>query len=367
MNRICFILNENKVIFHDEDKPCSGTLSATLMLINGFKGRYSITVYHQGEARNVDSVEYVNVKDLSLLSKLDAVAIFVGSAGCFLEANSAKFRKSYYWLHNFERTNNKKHLIIKKELTGIICVSKYQMFTMLKSGVFFKSTYIHNPFEFEKEVNIVFAGALKKEKSIHNVIRLWRNLRNNGVLVNLHIFGSGDIYGLEDYIPGKSGVIDTRYEAEFIDLMLDRDGKIDSSLIFYGMQDKVTMSKIISQCDYFISGLNESGAAECFSMAFLEAQAMNTPILTLIRGGQPESLYHSGSKAFVSILTLERYLIKTIEKRNKLSLEYKIEEWESYIENNNKVLQYKKQFLAMLSGGYVAFAKLISHFSNYSK
>ncbi|WP_270669279.1 MULTISPECIES: glycosyltransferase [unclassified Aeromonas] len=362
MNQIYFILNENKVVFHDEDKPCSGTLSSTLMLINGFKGRYSITVYHQGEARSVDGVEYVNVKNLSLLSKVDAIAIFVGSAGSFLEANSVKFRKSYYWLHNFERTNNKKNLIIKKELTGIICVSKYQMFTMLKSGVFFKSTYIHNPFEFKKEINIAFAGALKKEKSIDNVIRLWRNLRNNGVLVNLHIFGSGDIYGLKDYIPGKSGVIDARFEVEFIDLMLDQDGNLDSSLIFYGMQDKITMSEVISKCDYFISGLNENGAAECFSMAFLEAQAMNTPILTLIRGGQPESLYHSGSKAFVSILTLERYLIKTIEKRNELSLEKIIGEWESYIGNNNKALQYKKQLLAMFSGCYVVCAKLISRF-----
>lgn len=351
MKSIVFVLNEENIVYHDEvlKKPCSGTLFSALKLIGKFNESHKVFVYHRGESKHKSNIIYKNIEELKELDRKDCVAIFVGAAGELIESNSCKFLKSYYWLHNYERTNAKVKLIKEKKLDGIVCVSAYQMFTMLKSNAFFYSTYINNSFDFSKELHIAFAGALKEEKGVHNLIHMWKRLSDKGLDVHLHIFGSGDIYGNKSNEIGITNVIDKKYESNFIDSILDKDGGVDKRVNFYGLTEKKKMFPVISKCDYFISGLNEKGAAECFSIAFLEAQSVKTPVLTLNRGGQRESLFIDGSMSFPNISKLETHIINSFNGRVRLSIDNIFDEWVDYIYSDNASIK-KKRIKAITSG-----------------
>ncbi|EHJ9982712.1 glycosyltransferase [Vibrio parahaemolyticus] len=359
MREIAFILNEDNVVFHDEvlKKPCSGTLYSALKLVDKFNNSHKVTVYHKGNADCRDNVNYENIQELNKVDFRDCVSIFVGAAGKLIKSNAMKFSKSYYWLHNYERTNNMLELIKEKKLNGIVCVSAYQMFTMLKSNTFFYSTYIHNPFNFSTKLNVAFSGALKKEKGLHNLIYMWKRLSDKGLDINLHIFGSGNIYGKEPNDIGITEVVDKEYEASFIDCILDENGNIDKKVKFYGLTEKSKMLPVIEKCDYFISGLNEKGAAECFSIAFLEAQSVKTPVLTLNRGGQSESLFIDGSKSFPNVSKLEAHIFDNHKKRQELSIDNIFDEWMDHIYFGNKGVA-KKRVKSIASGISVYFDKL---------
>ncbi|UTT85777.1 glycosyltransferase [Vibrio pelagius] len=361
MKDIVFVLNEENIVYHDEflTKPCSGTLFSALKLISKFNESHKVFVYHRGDAEHKENVIYRNVEELNKLDRKDCVAIFVGAAGELIEFNAYKFSKSYYWLHNYERTNSKVKLIKEKKLNGIVCVSAYQMFTMLKSNAFFDSTYINNSFDFSNELHIAFSGALKEEKGVHNLIHMWKRLSNKGVNVHLHIFGSGDIYGNKSSDIGITNVIDKKYESLFIESILDENGAIDKRVKFYGLTEKSKMFPVINKCDYFISGLNESGAAECFSIAFLEAQSVKTPVLTLNRGGQKESLFIDGSMSFPNIASLENHIYNNFSERHRLSIDNIFDEWVNYIYLQDLNIT-KKRVKAITSGISVYFDKLKS-------
>ena len=331
--KICFILNESKVVFHDEVdlKPCSGTLSSSLRLISGLSNAHEVLVYHKGESKLVGNVQYKNIMDFKtehFNSNDFWRAIFVGSAGCYITKESSVFHSVYYWLHNYERLIDKKKLIKNGVITKIICVSYYQMFTMVKSGVFFKSTCIHNIYNRTKKgIKIAFVGSLTEAKGLHNLIKIWKKISIGGVSAELHIFGSGNMYSDEGFIPGVTGVVDKNYEGNFINDIYD--GKnLDSRVKFYGLKAKSEILPVVASCDYFMSGLNEVGAAECFSIAFLEAQDVGTPVLTLNRGGQKESLSLENSKAFNNHNEVVSYLINQRNSFNKLSTESIVKEWE---------------------------------------
>ncbi|UNH23491.1 glycosyltransferase [Moellerella wisconsensis] len=360
MKKITIILNEEKIVLHNQlhSTSCSGTISSAMNLIIGLKYHYDIDVYHRGNECLIDTISYHNISTLNDFNQSNSIAIFVGSAGVLINEHSLKFTKSYYWLHNYERLTEKNKLIKEKKLTGIICVSKYQMFTMIKSGVFFKSTYIHNIFNFKKSIDIVFSGALKKEKGIHNLFFLWHELKKVKSNVKLHIIGSSAIYNDSVNSTGISKVMDKELENEFIHLITDSNNNIDKRIIFYGLKNKKELLPIISNCDYFISGLNENGPAECFSIAFLEAQNCNIPVLTLSRGGQPESIIISGSKSFVSTKKLIDYILKIDLKKKKLSSDYIINEWIELFENKNKV--HIKRIEAIYSGIKILVSKIVS-------
>lgn len=358
-NNIVFIINEQTIVHHNElnDQPCSGTLFSALILISQIKNKYTIKVYHNGENAFIDGVQYENNSSLSSLCNENAIAIFVGSANTFIPQYSHNFSLSYYWLHNYERQKDKKELLSSGALTGIICVSKYQLFTMLKSGVFLKSTYINNIFEFNDELNLAFIGALKKEKGLHQLIFLWKKLIDSGYNIKLHIIGSGALYDNKGFTSGLTGIINKNYEDTFISDILDENGNIDNRITFYGLRNKTEIFSIISKCDFLLSGLNEKGAAECFSISSLEAQSVN---LTLIRGGQTETLVNSGSRAFVSINGLNKFLVRSLEKKRKLSGNVKLKEWDDLISGKNKKTDIIKKINSIFSGIHVTIAKLLA-------
>lgn len=360
--KICFILNEYKEVFHSEldSKPCSGTLSSALRLISGLSGKYEVLVFHRGAAKRIGRVEYKNLADFKTVGfnyEESWYAIFVGAAGSYITKECSIFTGVYYWLHNYERLSDKKELLDNGVITKVVCVSYYQMFTMIKSGVFFKSTCIHNIYDqVKKNVKIAFVGSLTKAKGLHNLIKIWKKLTSKDICVELHIFGSGDMYSNTEFVPGITGVVDKNYEASFIKDIYDNKA-LDRRVKFYGLKTKSEILPVVATCDYFISGLNEIGAAECFSIAFLEAQDAGTPVLTLNRGGQKESLYLEGSKAFNNHNEVISYIANKNITFEKLSTNNIVKEWELLFQNKRSIGGY---FKSLYYGVSVTSSKMIA-------
>lgn len=325
MKKIAFFIEQEvSVICSDLDNTaCSGTIYSTLLLANEFSKSHSYKVYifHKGRNEVKDEIEYFsycNHQDVYSKLKNINLDIFIVSghdAKIFndlgLEFN---IKKRILWLHNHVNLEPVNQLVYKGHITDIVTVCAYQMGWTLKYNLFGRTRFIYNPYRQIKNLTynkhkdssvlrMCFIGALVPAKGIKNLFVVFNSLRDKGVNVHLDIFGSSGLYGNHEIL-GKTKALSEKLEKEYSDLIFEKNGELKIGLKFHGAVSKLDIISGISNSDVFLSGLNEVGPAECFSISFLDAQSVGVPVYTLMRGGQPETVMDSCGKVFNNISSL---------------------------------------------------------------
>lgn len=337
MKKLAIILQQNIAITLSQldQKACSGTIYATLLLAEALTDTYEVTIFHQGHTCSDQDLKFITIEDdESLVKSINSnfdVLIAVGSAGNLFKKYNFKCKRKIFWLHNHENLASYKTLISEKRLDKIVTVCAYQLAASLRSNLFFRTTYIYNPYKLpiiepvirdkNGPLKLAFSGALVEEKGIGNVFVIYRKLLNAGFDVELNIFGSSNLYGNEAKC-GRISELSYEIEKKYEKYIFDDKQNLVNGLNFHGALGKYELINKLKQCHVFISGLNEVGAAECFSISFLDAQACSVKVLSLNRGGQAESILSKESgKVFNSLDHVYKYISLNYDQLKHTSFE----------------------------------------------
>ena len=184
--------------------------------------------------------------------------------------------------HPFDKSA--KSLFSKIKFKGVVCVGVYQFYsnTNITNDIF----YIQNLFIFpelkkseklseikNKEVNIVYMGALIPAKGFLEVAKSWQSLKSLFPRVRLHVIGSTATYGKKL----ESTLIPTT--SDFVEKILEFIPEEDiqnGEVAFYGNLGEEKF-EIIQNCDVAI--LNPTGATEAFPASPLECMACGIPVI----------------------------------------------------------------------------------------
>lgn len=342
------------------DVACSGTIYATLLLAESLCTSYQVVIYHKGESGNDGGIQFCRIDSednlVSIVNSNSDVVIAVGEAGQLLKKYQFTCEKKIYWLHNHENLREYRASFKIGRIDKIVTVCAYQLISALRCGLILSSTYVYNPYKMIKVsktkerctgvLKIAFVGALVEEKGIGNLFRLYSDLLDSGIKVELNLFGNGNLYG-DKNILGKTRALSVDLEKKYNNFIFNSSGQLRYGLKFHGLLSKHEIMRVLPECHVFISGLNESGAAECFSISFLDAQASGVKVLTLNRGGQAESILTTESgKVFDTVEKISSYIKSNINylkthsfdvssEFSQLSLEKIRSEWVNIIEEDN--------------------------------
>lgn len=339
MSNIVFFLEQSVAILASElnKKACSGTIYSTLLLAKELStnDEYRVYICHKGDDGIRDGIVYLNYSNydnLNIKLKLHNIHIdyFIVSGNEFKVFDyldqTLNINEKIFWLHNHINLNDVKRMVCEDKISKIVTVSAYQMGWTIKYGLFSKTRYIYNPYmsidrqlkvkSSNDRLKLCFIGALVPEKGIFNLLRVFNDISNSGIDVSLDIFGSSSLYG-DSVTLGTTNALSEKLEKEYSELIFDTDGNIKNGLKFYGAQPKEIIIDNICCCDVFLSGLNETGPAECFSISFLDAQSVGVPVYTLRRGGQAETILSpSSGKVFNNIKELTSTLINDFKLKD---------------------------------------------------
>lgn len=326
MKKIAFLIEQEVSVLCSEleSKACSGTIYSTLLLADELSksDKYKVYLFHKGPSEVKGDIEYIgfyNYQDVYSSLKVITPDVFIVSgnnASIFTDLHpDYNIPQRVFWLHNHIDLKNINNLVRNRHITDVVTVCAYQMGWAFKYGMFWHTRYIYNPYRKIKtipqtknekldELRLCFIGALVPEKGILNLFKVFNSLRNRGVNVRLDIFGSSGLYG-DNVELGVTRALSTQLECQFREHIFDKCNQLKKGIIFHGSVSKLDIIAGISNSDVFLSGLNEVGPAECFSISFLDAQSVGIPVYTLRRGGQPESIMpFSGGKVFNNINSL---------------------------------------------------------------
>lgn len=234
--------------------------------------------------------------------------IIIATVSILKKVNTRKLKKLedniVCWSrHPFDKSV--KELNSKIKFKGVVCVGTYQFYsnTNIAKEVF----YIQNPFIFpkvaktnkfitfeNKEINIVYVGALVPAKGFLEVAKSWQSLKLISPDVKLHVVGSTNTYGKEP----ESNLIPTTsdFAKKILRFIPEEDIK-KGKVIFYGNlgEDKF---QVIQTCDMAI--LNPTGVTEAFPASPLECMACGVPVIASNNYGMsdcmrffPELVVHS--------------------------------------------------------------------------
>lgn len=234
----------------------------------------------------------------------------IGVIHSFLEKKSLKQR-----IHNILLQLSSKHI---KEL---ITVSEYTESIIKKSIKIKKKIMVVyngislNRFSFQewkkKELkNLVFIGRLDKEKGIFDLINALKILKNNGIILELQIFGEG------------------AYKNE-IKRKIEKDN-LKNQIKLMGFTNIV--NEKMKQSDLLVL----PSWREAFPLVNLEAMALGLPVLATKVGGIPELIKDKENGFLVSAASPEElaekilYIKKNIEKCNEIVLKARTDVEENF-------------------------------------
>ncbi|MFS1500736.1 glycosyltransferase [Vibrio splendidus] len=361
--KIAFYHDDDNGLNHTEilNKASSGTVMSMLNLIVGLeKIGNNVTVLSKAEEGIFDNVNYNKInnrKDLKFWYQRNEVDVLiaVGKAGRDLEyiANIKK-SKIIYWHHNYLNIKSIVNLTNDGFIDEIVCVSPHHMSSLYKYRVFKKVTYIRNAIIFDsiskfkvkntQRNGLAYVGNISKEKGFDSVINTYHNYRESGGTENLHVYGSNSLYFNDN---GNKILNENSFDCE-TNILIDKYLK-KNNILFHGKVSRVTLYKELNERKLLLCGFNKSGGAETAGMGMVEAQYFGCSVLTLNRGGQPDSVYNKKNILEVNEIDKSSY-IKKLVTSEMYNVQDELDKW---LKSKYDYMEITKQWSELLDGNKV--------------
>ena len=277
------------------------------------------------------------------------IAFMHGWSTKFISGSNNQHSKKIAWVHvdlvTWNRVdgvfkNLEHHKKVYSKFDEVICVSK-----IVKEGVEKKygvknAKVIYNPINREKilklsneniediklsnKYKLISVGRLSEEKGYDRLLRVFKNLKSDGLNIELILVGSGDKYNeLNKYI---------------------LENNLTNDVTLLGFKDNPY--KYLRASDLFIC----SSISEGFSLVIGEAMAVGVPVISVDCQGPNEvldfgkygklvnnnedDLYNGVKEIINDKLMYEKYKIKASERGKMFSINKFIKEVENLIDSN---------------------------------
>jgi glycosyltransferase involved in cell wall biosynthesis len=236
--------------------------------------------------------------------------------------------KGIAWAHNLLNANEWDVLARSKSIAAVINVGREQLDFYRDHQLFYKSTVIYNclvPSAFDYKLDsgtrssrVVYMGSLIEAKGFHILAQVWRNIVAEVPEAELHVIGSGRLYGRDNTL-GRWGVADPSFEEKFMPYLLDEKGSLLPSVKFHGIVGSEKKEILASAA---VGVVNPSGESESFCISAVEFQAQGVPVvsarewglLDTVRHGRTGLLCRNRDELIANIVKL----LKDVRVRHKL-------------------------------------------------
>lgn len=189
------------------------------------------------------------------------------------------------WDHNHISYSELLNLRKSNKVKRIVCCGKELYDMYIDDEIIKKMTYIFNMLDFnmypqrdtEVENNVVFLGAITPQKGFHILAKEWKNIVQKVPNAQLYVAGTGALYNKDNAL-GKYGIAEQSYEDRFIPYLVDKKGRVLSSVHFLGVVDYEGKKRLFKNAKVGI--VNPSGKTECCSISTLEFASAGVPVAT---------------------------------------------------------------------------------------
>lgn len=192
------------------------------------------------------------------------------------------------WAHNFENAAAISLVERTPAVKANVCVSREQLFRLVDTPAFEKSTYIYNAIDFreydpgmavgeEPRCTVSYMGSLTPIKGFHLLAGIWPEIERSHPHARLQVIGGGSLYDRDERL-GPRGLASADYERRIVGLL--EGCKNVSFCGVLGGRDKIDAMR-----RSLIGIVNPSGRTETFGIGAVEFQALGIPVVTKRFGG----------------------------------------------------------------------------------
>lgn len=201
--------------------------------------------------------------------------------------------KIIIWCHNYILSDYADYLSRCTSVKSVVFVGKQLYDRYIDHDIINKSVYIYNivpdpvsVVQRKLKKYVVYVGGLYYTKGFHILASIWKDILKKVPDAELIVLGSGNLYSRKVKL-GKYSIASEEYERKFIPYLLDKNGKILSSVHFLGIvgQEKYKIFENAS-----VGVVNPSGRTETFGMGVVEMNSASLPVVTINRNGYPDTV-----------------------------------------------------------------------------
>ena len=131
-------------------------------------------------------------------------------------------------------------------------------------------------------------GSLVEPKGFHLLAQVWRNIVAQVPDAELHVLGSGRLYGRDSAL-GRWGIAERSFEEQFMPYLLDEKGSPLPSVKFHGILGTEKHEILASAA---VGVVNPSGQTETFCISAVEFQAHRVAVVSAREWGLLDTVRH---------------------------------------------------------------------------
>ncbi|WP_302545737.1 glycosyltransferase [Coprobacter fastidiosus] len=227
--------------------------------------------------------------------------------------------KLIIWAHSFMSRQQLNLYASSKNVIQIVCVGHEERLLFLDHKAYKKSIVIFNgfstdinknffiPFQ-ERKKEVTFLASIVPHTNFHILAKAWKEITNIFPDAHLNVIGSGNLYNKNTKL-GKWGIAEENYEKVFMPYLLDKNGKILSSVTFYGKMGNEKY-EILGKTKV---GVPNPGGYETFCISALEMQLYGSLVTTIQKGGFIDTVYNR-DHLYHSTNQLTSYIVKLLNE-----------------------------------------------------
>ena len=248
---------------------------------------------------NVEKVQVDNLAQVPKVVELHKIDLLVLKYS--FDAAQTLFRNKNrlsvaFWTHNFVRRQELTMLAHEPRVKVVICVGNEQLNIYRDHQAYDKSVVIFNGYPIEnfkaadmprllpfskRNHEVTYIGNLVAYKGFPLLARAWRKIVEQVPDAHLNVIGGGALYDRNSRL-GKWGLAEEKDEQEFMPYLIDEEGKLLSSVTFWGVLGK-EKDEVLNRTKVGVP--NPGGVSETFCIAAIEMQLWGGLVTTIRYGG----------------------------------------------------------------------------------
>ena len=280
-----------------EGNPGIGGADYMLLLLahclNLFSKTIDVTVFQTGDNNTYPpDLKVINLANDGMSAILkNQIDIYIANASArdnlwyeFFEKNNIKL---ILRAANFPTAEKLRQYNTYKCIKRIVFLGGQEYDTYLDDDIMFKSCIIENMHKTiaiqerrtENLENVVtYMGSLVPQKGFHFLAKNWKKIIAEVPDAKLYVVGSGKLYD-NNKLLGKYGVAENEYEEQFMGDLLNAEGALLESVVFFGRLQGEEIKKVL-RCTK-VGVPNPIGETETFCNCAIEMQSMGIPVVTI--------------------------------------------------------------------------------------
>lgn len=236
--------------------------------------------------------------------------------------------KGIAWAQNFFFADDWDALERSKSIATVVNVGQEQLDFYRDHPLFYKSTVINNCLHssaFDESISelrtnnrVVYMGSLVEVKGFHLLARAWRKILAQVPHAELHVVGSGRLYGRDNML-GRWGIAEASFEESFMPYLLHENGSLLPSVKFHGILG-AEKSEILASAA--VGVVNPSGKSETFCISAVEFEAQRVAVVSARDWGLLDTVWHKKTGLLcrneAELISNVVRLLKDVRLRHKL-------------------------------------------------